>query len=140
VGKEGKGANKRKTWVLLAGSACSRVQMRDTRKFVEERLKSLAVLMNKEPRVAREAMAKHVRKIKLTSDGAHYVATGTWHLLGFSQRRITWCRGPELHRSRLRIFLTNTGMTDAAFCDSTSGPKLSHTANQGGGTQLASQA
>ena len=70
-----------------------RAQMRDTRKFAEERLKNLAGLLNKEPRAAREAIAKHVKKITLTQEGAHYVATGTYDLLGFLHRRITWCRG-----------------------------------------------
>lgn len=75
-----------------------RTQMRDTRRFVKERLKNLVVTLNREPRMAREAMAKHVTKITLTAEGASYVATGSWDLLGWGiGGRIIWCRGRGSH-------------------------------------------
>ena len=42
-----------------------RVQVRDTRRFIEHRLNSLNVLWECEPRIARDEIAKHVRKITL---------------------------------------------------------------------------
>ena len=70
------------------------VQIRDARRYVEERLRVIGVVLNGDPRVAREEIAKHFGKITLTPEGQHtYVATGTWDLLGW--RRIAWCRGPE---------------------------------------------
>src|SRR5262249_25320216 len=70
-----------------------RLQLRDTRRFVESRLQDLGAVLNAEPRAAREAIAKHVTKITLTPEGKTYIAKGTWDLLGWW--RITWCRGPE---------------------------------------------
>jgi len=57
-------------------------QIRDTRKFVELRLKDLGKLLNAEPRLARAAIANHVQKIEMTPDGKSYVASGSWDLLG----------------------------------------------------------
>ncbi len=53
-------------------------QFRDTRKFVELRLKDLGKLLNAEPRLARAAIANHVQKIEVTPDGKSYVASGSW--------------------------------------------------------------
>ena len=59
--------------------------MRDTRRFVESRLQDLGAVLNAEQRAAREAIAKHVRKIMLTPEGKTYVARETWDLLGWWQ-------------------------------------------------------
>jgi hypothetical protein len=58
--------------------AALRLQMRDTRRFVEVRLKDLSALWDGDPRLAREEIAKHLQKITLGT----YVATGTWDWLG----------------------------------------------------------
>jgi hypothetical protein len=72
------------------------VHVRDARRYVEQRLRVISVVLNGDPRVAREEIAKHIGKITLTAEGQHtYVATGTWDLLG--RRRIAWCRGPGMH-------------------------------------------
>ncbi len=59
-----------------------RLQLRDTRRFVEARLRNLQSLLTGEPRLARAEIAKHVEKIILTPQGKTYVASGTWDLLG----------------------------------------------------------
>ena len=56
--------------------------MRDTRKFVDARLKDLSALWDGDPRIAREEIAKHVQKIRLKPMLRAYVATGTWDWLG----------------------------------------------------------
>ena len=56
--------------------------MRDTRRFVESRLRDLSALWNGDPRIAREEIAKHVRKITLKPVLRTYVATGVWDWLG----------------------------------------------------------
>jgi hypothetical protein len=55
--------------------------MRDTRRFVESRLQDLSALWNGEARIAREEIAKHVRKITLKPVVRTYVATGMWDWL-----------------------------------------------------------
>jgi site-specific DNA recombinase len=59
-----------------------RLQLRDTRRFVESRLQALQSMLTREPRLARAEIAKHVHKITLTPEGRTYVASGTWDLLG----------------------------------------------------------
>jgi site-specific DNA recombinase len=59
-----------------------RLQLRETRKFVEARLKSLRSMLTGEARLVRAEIAKHVQKITLTPEGTAYVASGTWDLLG----------------------------------------------------------
>ena len=68
----------------LKGSdpATFKLQMRDTRKFVDARLKDLSALWDGDPRIAREEIAKHVQKIRLKPMLRAYVATGTWDWLG----------------------------------------------------------
>jgi site-specific DNA recombinase len=58
------------------------LQMRDTRRFVESRLKDLSALWEGDPRIAREEIAKHVKKITLTPMIRTYVATGVWDWIG----------------------------------------------------------
>ena len=57
-------------------------QLRDTRRFVENRVRNLQSMFNGEPRLVRAEIAKHVKKIILTPEGRVYIASGTWDLLG----------------------------------------------------------
>jgi len=59
-----------------------RLQLRDTRRFVEMRLRNLQSLLNGEPRLARAEIIKHVQKITMTPEGRTYIASGSWDLLG----------------------------------------------------------
>ena len=61
--------------------------MRDTRRFVESRLQDLGALWNGEARLAREEIAKHVRRITLKPVFRMYVATGIWDWLGVNGKR-----------------------------------------------------
>ena len=69
---------------------------RDTRKFVELRLKDLGMLLNAEPRLARAAIANHVQKIEMTPDGKTYVASGTWDLLGGGSGAVSMVPGARI--------------------------------------------
>src|SRR6266480_5069895 len=62
-----------------------KLQMRDARRFIEHRLRSLDALWEGDPRVAREEIAKHVQRITLRPMLRTYVATGVWD----------WLRGLE---------------------------------------------
>ena len=59
-----------------------KLQIRDTRRFVESRLEDLSALWDGEPRIAREEIAKHVGKITLKPMFRMYIATGVWDWLG----------------------------------------------------------
>ena len=59
-----------------------RLRLRDTRRFVESRLRDLRTLLYGEPQTVRAEIAKHVQKIALTPEGKSYIASGTWNLLG----------------------------------------------------------
>jgi hypothetical protein len=59
-----------------------KLQIRDTRRFVESRLEDLSALWDGEPRIAREEIAKHVGKITLKPMLRMYIATGVWDWLG----------------------------------------------------------
>jgi site-specific DNA recombinase len=59
-----------------------KLQMRDTRRFVELQVASLSALWEGEPRIAREEIAKHVGKITLKPMLRTYIATGVWDWLG----------------------------------------------------------
>ena len=65
-----------------ADPAAARLRIRDTRRFVESRLRNLSALWEGEPRLAREEIAKHVGKITLRPTLRKYVATGVWNWLG----------------------------------------------------------
>jgi len=58
------------------------LQLRDTRRFVTNRLRDLSALWDGEPQIARQEIAKHVQKIRLEPRSRMYVATGTWDWLG----------------------------------------------------------
>jgi len=59
-----------------------RLRMREIRRFVEADLYDLRKLPNREPKLARVAFAKHIKKIVLTPECGIYVAVGDWNLLG----------------------------------------------------------
>lgn len=52
-----------------------KLQMRDTRRFVQDRVRNLSALWDGEPRIAREEIAKHMRKITLRPMFRTYIAT-----------------------------------------------------------------
>ena len=68
----------------LAGSEprAVRLQLQETRRFVEARLRNLQSMWTGEARLVRAEIAKHVAKITLTPEGRAYIASGTWDLLG----------------------------------------------------------
>ena len=59
-----------------------KLQIRDTRRFVESRLEDLSALWDGGPRIAREEIAKHVGKITLKPILRMYIATGVWDWFG----------------------------------------------------------
>jgi site-specific DNA recombinase len=59
-----------------------KLELRDTRRFVSNRLENLSALLRKDSRIAREEIAKHLQKITLKPALRTYVATGTWDWLG----------------------------------------------------------
>jgi site-specific DNA recombinase len=68
----------------LAGSEprAVRMQLRDTRRFVEAEIRNLQSMWTGEARLVRAEIAKHVEKITLTPEGRTYIAAGAWDLLG----------------------------------------------------------
>ena len=78
-------------------------QVRNTRRFVELRLKDLGKLLNAEPRLARASIANHVQKIEMTPDGKTYVASGSWDLLGGESGAVSMVPGARLEHNSLRI-------------------------------------
>jgi hypothetical protein len=63
-------------------AATVKLHMHDTRYFVQTPIQNLNALWEGEPRIAREEIAKHVKKITLKPMLRSYVATGTWDWLG----------------------------------------------------------
>jgi hypothetical protein len=59
-----------------------RVRIRETQRFVVAGLSDLRELLNREPRLARTVLAKHIRKIVLRPQKSAYLAVGDWNLLG----------------------------------------------------------
>ena len=57
-------------------------KMSNIRRLVEQRMKALASVLNSDAQSVRAELAKHIDEIKMTPDGEHYVASGTWDLLG----------------------------------------------------------
>jgi site-specific DNA recombinase len=64
-----------------------KLQIRDTRRFVESQLSDLTRLWEGEPRLAREEIAKHVGTIRLKPMLRTYIATGVWDWLGSTGSR-----------------------------------------------------
>jgi len=75
--------------------------IRDMRKFVEDRLRDVRSLLNSDPRVARAAISKHVRKITLTPEGRAFVACGEWDLLGADTLMLVPGAGFERNRPKI---------------------------------------
>jgi site-specific DNA recombinase len=73
-----------------------RCQLKDTRRFVEVRLKDLQKLLNAEPRIVRAAIGKHVQKITMTPDGRTYIASGSWDLLGAGAGAVSMVPGARI--------------------------------------------
>ena len=59
-----------------------RMRPRDTRRFVEADLRDVQRLLNRNPKLARAELAKHIAKIVLTPQDGIYLGVGDWHLLG----------------------------------------------------------
>jgi hypothetical protein len=59
-----------------------RIQLRETRRFVDFRFRYLQSVLDGEPRLARAEIMKHVQKITMTPEGKTYIASGNWDLLG----------------------------------------------------------
>ena len=55
--------------ISSARPSAVRSNLRDTRRFVEVRLRNLRKLLNAEPKIARPAISKHVQKITLAPEG-----------------------------------------------------------------------
>src|SRR5690349_15427247 len=74
---------------------------RDTRRFVEARLKNLQSMLTGEPRLVRAEIAKHIERITLTPEGRTYIAAGASDLLGdVAARMVPGARhGPNVCRS-----------------------------------------
>jgi hypothetical protein len=53
-----------------------RLRLKDARRFAEVRLKEMQLVLNREPRIARAEIGKHVQKITLTPEGRTYIASG----------------------------------------------------------------
>ncbi len=68
--------------IKASNPATLKLQMRDTRRFVETRLRNLSALWDGEPRIVREEIAKHVQNITLKPVFRTYIATGIWDWLG----------------------------------------------------------
>ena len=60
----------------------ARMRLRDSRRFVEADLLDLQKLLNRNPKLARAELAKHIPKIVLTPQKGIYLGVGDWHLLG----------------------------------------------------------
>jgi hypothetical protein len=73
-----------------------RSRLRDTRKFVEVRLRDLRKLLNGEPRIARAAIGKHVQKITLKPEGRTYIPAGSWDLLGAGAVAVSMVPGARI--------------------------------------------
>ena len=58
------------------------MRLRDSRRFVEADLLDLQKLLNRNPKLARAELAKHIPRIVLTPEDGVYLGVGDWHLLG----------------------------------------------------------
>jgi hypothetical protein len=45
-------------------------------------MKDIRVILNSDTAQVRAEFAKHIEKITMTPSGEHYVASGTWNLVG----------------------------------------------------------
>jgi site-specific DNA recombinase len=68
--------------LLEARSDSLQAKLRNIRTLVETRMKNLRSVLNSDAAQVRAEFAKHIEKITMTPSGDHYVASGTWQLLG----------------------------------------------------------
>jgi hypothetical protein len=59
-----------------------RVRLRNIRSFVELHMRDIPAIVNSDVVQTRAIFAKHIEKITLTPTGEHYVASGTWDIVG----------------------------------------------------------
>ena len=59
-----------------------RVKLRDIRSFVVRHMRDLREIVNSDAAKTRAIFAKHIERITLTPTGEHYLASGTWDLVG----------------------------------------------------------
>ena len=71
----------------------AQLRLRETRCFVESRLRDLRALFSAEAVTVRAETAKHVQRITLTLEGRTYIAYGAWDLLAWQHGS---CRGPDV--------------------------------------------
>ena len=57
-------------------------KLRNIRALVETRMNDIRSALNSNAAQVRAKFAKHIEKITMTPSGEHYVASGTWHLVG----------------------------------------------------------
>ena len=57
-------------------------KLRNIRTLVENRMKDVRGMLNSDPARVRAEFSKHIEKITMEPNGEHYVASGTWHLVG----------------------------------------------------------
>jgi hypothetical protein len=57
-------------------------KLRKIRALVESRMNDIRGMLNSDPARVRAAFAKHIEKITMEPSEEHYVASGTWHLVG----------------------------------------------------------
>ena len=57
-------------------------KLRNIRTLVENRMKDIRGMLNSDPARVRAEFSKHIEKITMEPSGEHYVASGTWHLVG----------------------------------------------------------
>ena len=57
-------------------------KLRNIRALVESRMKDVRGMLNSDPARVRAEFSKHIEKITMQPNGEHYVASGTWHLVG----------------------------------------------------------
>ena len=57
-------------------------KLRKIRALVESRMNDIRGMLNSDPARVRAEFAKHIEKITMEPSGEHYVASGTWHLVG----------------------------------------------------------
>ena len=59
-----------------------RAKLRDIRSFVVRHMRDIRGIVNSDAAKTRALFAKHIEKITLTPAGEHFVASGTWDLVG----------------------------------------------------------
>jgi site-specific DNA recombinase len=109
---EGQLAEIRRVAAASRPEAFSR-HMRDTRRFVESRLRDLRTLFASEVVTIRAEIAKHVQKITLTPEGRTYIASGTWDLLGVA----AWMVPGEGSGPNVCWFASGGWLRPDGFCD-----------------------